>query len=114
MIPLKNPKKAINNRDSQVVTHLSTSRSAYGLSTAERTGSPVFHILWSIAKGIVRIEIKCLAYLSLDEKVRTGFDLAVHLGMLTLRTALEAAMTIDSSPMGRLGMPTMWCCSVIL
>ncbi len=43
--------KTINSRDSLVVTHPTTSLPAYGLSTAERTGSPVFHTLWSIAKG---------------------------------------------------------------
>jgi hypothetical protein len=30
-----------------VVTHQTTNRPACGLSTAERTGSPVFHTLWS-------------------------------------------------------------------
>ena len=44
--------KTINSRDSLVVTHPTTSLPAYGLSTAERTGSPVFHTLWSIAKGV--------------------------------------------------------------
>ena len=33
-----------------MVTHPTTSLPACGLSTAERTGSPVFHTLWSIAK----------------------------------------------------------------
>ena len=36
-----------------MVTHPTTNLPAHGLSTAERTGSPVFHVLWSIAKGIV-------------------------------------------------------------
>jgi hypothetical protein len=39
--------KTINIRDSLVVTHPTTSLTA---STAERTGSPVFIVLWSIAK----------------------------------------------------------------
>jgi hypothetical protein len=36
-----------------VVTHPTTNRPAYGLSMTERTGSPVFHVLWSIAEGSV-------------------------------------------------------------
>jgi hypothetical protein len=39
--------KTYNSRDSLVVTHPTTNRPACGLSTAERTGSPVFHTLWS-------------------------------------------------------------------
>ncbi|KAJ5295065.1 hypothetical protein N7508_009886 [Penicillium antarcticum] len=35
------------NKDSLVVTHLTTNLPACGLSTAERTGSPVLHTLWS-------------------------------------------------------------------
>jgi hypothetical protein len=35
-----------------VVTHPTTNLPARGLSTAERTGSPVFHVLWSIAKNV--------------------------------------------------------------
>ena len=44
--------KTINSRYSLVVTHPTTNLPAHGLSTAERTGSPVFHVLWSIAYGI--------------------------------------------------------------
>ncbi|KAJ5237716.1 hypothetical protein N7489_007807 [Penicillium chrysogenum] len=33
--------------DSLVVTHPTTNSPACGLSTAERTGSPIFHTLWS-------------------------------------------------------------------
>ncbi|EYE89937.1 hypothetical protein EURHEDRAFT_468380, partial [Aspergillus ruber CBS 135680] len=40
-------KKTYNSRDSLVVTHPTTNRPACGLSTAERTGSPVLHTLWS-------------------------------------------------------------------
>ncbi|KAJ5417410.1 uncharacterized protein N7487_000960 [Penicillium crustosum] len=36
-----------NHEDSLVVTHPTTNSPACGLSTAERTGSPVFHTLWS-------------------------------------------------------------------
>jgi hypothetical protein len=42
--------KTINSRYSLVVTHPTTNLPAHGLSTAERTGSPVLHVLWSIAK----------------------------------------------------------------
>ncbi|KAJ5175043.1 uncharacterized protein N7482_000920 [Penicillium canariense] len=34
-------------QDSHVVTHHTTNWPACGLSTAERTGSPVLHTLWS-------------------------------------------------------------------
>ena len=44
--------KTYNSRDSLVVTHPTTNRPACGLSTAERTGSPVFHTLWSYVVGM--------------------------------------------------------------
>ncbi|KAJ5415402.1 hypothetical protein N7465_004097 [Penicillium sp. CMV-2018d] len=40
--------KTYNSEDSLVVTHPTTNSPACGLSTAERTGSPVFHTLWSV------------------------------------------------------------------
>ncbi|KAJ5296515.1 uncharacterized protein N7443_007408, partial [Penicillium atrosanguineum] len=43
----KNKTKTYNSRDSLVVTHPTTNLPACGLSTAERTGSPVLHTLWS-------------------------------------------------------------------
>ena len=43
----RNDIKTYNSRDSLVVTHPTTNRPACGLSTAERTGSPVLHTLWS-------------------------------------------------------------------
>jgi hypothetical protein len=46
---LKESTKTINSRYSLVVTHPTTNRPAHGLSITERTGSPVFHVLWSIA-----------------------------------------------------------------
>jgi hypothetical protein len=46
--------KTINSRYSLVVTHPTTNLPAHGLSTAERTGSPVVHVLWSIAKDSVK------------------------------------------------------------
>ncbi|KAJ9483955.1 hypothetical protein VN97_g9441 [Penicillium thymicola] len=43
----KTKAKTYNSEDSLVVTHPTTNSPACGLSTAERTGSPVFHTLWS-------------------------------------------------------------------
>ncbi|KAJ5467538.1 hypothetical protein N7475_005290 [Penicillium sp. IBT 31633x] len=43
----KRKTKTYNSEDSLVVTHPTTNSPACGLSTAERTGSPVFHTLWS-------------------------------------------------------------------
>jgi Ulp1 family protease len=40
-------RKTYNSWDSLVVTHPTTNQPACGLSMAERTGSPVFHTLWS-------------------------------------------------------------------
>ena len=50
---LRNKKntKTYNRRDSLVVTHPTTNLPACGLSTAERTGSPVLHTLWSYVLG---------------------------------------------------------------
>ncbi|KAJ5960129.1 uncharacterized protein N7479_007279 [Penicillium vulpinum] len=45
-------KKTYNSEDSLVVTHPTTNSPACGLSTAERTGSPVFHTLWSYVSGM--------------------------------------------------------------
>ncbi|KAJ5516011.1 hypothetical protein N7527_007571 [Penicillium freii] len=39
------------SEDSLVVTHPTTNSPACGLSTAERTGSPVVHTLWSYVSG---------------------------------------------------------------
>ncbi|RAH44040.1 hypothetical protein BO95DRAFT_483565 [Aspergillus brunneoviolaceus CBS 621.78] len=44
--------KTYNRRDSLVVTHPTTNLPACGLSTAERTGSPIFHTLWSVLKSV--------------------------------------------------------------
>jgi hypothetical protein len=43
----KDSKKTYNRRDSQMVTHSSTSRPVQCLCMAERTGCPVFTDLWS-------------------------------------------------------------------
>ncbi|KAJ5475945.1 hypothetical protein N7475_001674 [Penicillium sp. IBT 31633x] len=45
--------KTYNSEDSLVVTHPTTNSPACGLSTAERTGSPVFHTLWSYVLVII-------------------------------------------------------------
>ncbi|KAI2986400.1 hypothetical protein CBS147344_5560 [Aspergillus niger] len=44
---LKKKQNTYNRKDSLVVTHPTTNLPACGLSTAERTGSPIFHTLWS-------------------------------------------------------------------
>ncbi|KAJ5554869.1 hypothetical protein N7461_003339 [Penicillium sp. DV-2018c] len=51
--------KTYNSEDSLVVTHPTTNSPACGLSTAERTGSPVFHTLWSYVLNNTWIEIIC-------------------------------------------------------
>ncbi|KAJ5605009.1 hypothetical protein N7510_010163 [Penicillium lagena] len=43
--------KTYNSQDSHVVTHHTTDWPACGLSTAERTGSPALHTLWSYVLG---------------------------------------------------------------
>ena len=50
---IKSKTKTYNSEDSLVVTHPTTNSPACGLSTAERTGSPVFHTLWSYVLGYV-------------------------------------------------------------
>jgi hypothetical protein len=45
--------KTYNRRDSQMVTHSSTSRPVQCLCMAERTGCPVFTDLWSYVLGCV-------------------------------------------------------------
>jgi hypothetical protein len=52
----KNKVKTYNSGDSLVVTHLTTNPPVSCLSTAERTGSAEFRILWSYVKD--EIEIK--------------------------------------------------------
>ncbi|KAJ5545182.1 hypothetical protein N7461_007486 [Penicillium sp. DV-2018c] len=65
--------KTYNSEDSLVVTHPTTNSPACGLSTAERTGSPVFHTLWSyvgvsrlnrIVNRLRAIQPGCLAHFS--------------------------------------------------
>ena len=45
------------NMDTLVVTHPTTSQLACGLSTAERTGSSVFHTLWSYVADIAKKQV---------------------------------------------------------
>ena len=45
--------KTYNSWDSRVVTHRNTSQPVRNLSTADRTGSPVFSYLWSYVLDIV-------------------------------------------------------------
>ncbi|RDK41601.1 hypothetical protein M752DRAFT_267103 [Aspergillus phoenicis ATCC 13157] len=54
------PKPAISHtsRDSLVVTHPTTNLPACGLSTAERTGSPVFHTLWSLLMAFMPASVR--------------------------------------------------------
>ncbi|KOS37153.1 hypothetical protein ACN38_g12065 [Penicillium nordicum] len=47
LLLIEQKQKTYNSEDSLVVTHPTTNSPACGLSTAERTGSPIFHTLWS-------------------------------------------------------------------
>ncbi|OJJ75294.1 hypothetical protein ASPBRDRAFT_482298 [Aspergillus brasiliensis CBS 101740] len=51
-IKIKEKITTYNRRDSLVVTHPTTNLPACGLSTAERTGSPIFHTLWSYVRDL--------------------------------------------------------------
>ena len=53
-IKIKKERKTYNSWDSHVVTHHTTNQPACGLSTAERTGSPVFHTLWSYVLDTIK------------------------------------------------------------
>ncbi|KAJ5521433.1 hypothetical protein N7527_005548 [Penicillium freii] len=65
-IPHKPAKtKTYNSEDSLVVTHPTTNSPACGLSTAERTGSPVFHTLWSYVSGYMLERLIELNYLEM-------------------------------------------------
>ena len=73
---------SINSWDSLVVTHPTTSQSAGGLSTGDRTGTSIFRLLWSIAEeqgvvlgyiGLVSLFLgRCRYWLPED---RIGWDL---------------------------------------
>jgi hypothetical protein len=47
--------KTYNSGYSLVVTHLTTNPPVHCLSTAERTGSSIFSVLWSYVKGVVKL-----------------------------------------------------------
>ena len=51
----KQKAKTYNRRDSQMVTHSSTSRPVQCLCMAERTGCPVFTDLWSYVLGLLHL-----------------------------------------------------------
>ncbi|KAJ6189015.1 hypothetical protein N7519_003923 [Penicillium mononematosum] len=53
--------KTYNSEDSLVVTHPTTNSPACGLSTAERTGSPIFHTLWSYVSVYVQKRIAAIS-----------------------------------------------------
>ncbi|KAJ6054224.1 hypothetical protein N7446_010236 [Penicillium canescens] len=74
--------KTYNSKDSLVVTHLTTNLPACGLSTAERTGSPVLHTLWSYVPVIV---LKGTRYSSF-RMLMTGFPGPRPLPQSRLRT----------------------------
>jgi hypothetical protein len=59
--------KTYNRRDSQMVTHFSTSRPVQCLCMAERTGCPVFTDLWSyVLVGILLMNLKVSFLLDLS------------------------------------------------
>ena len=63
----KTKRKTYNSRDSLVVTHPTTNQPACGLSTAERTGSPVFHTLWSYVLGKAKQWVVLMKMESMDD-----------------------------------------------
>ena len=60
--------KTYNSRYSLVVTHPTTNLPACGLSTAERTGSPVFHTLWSYVFDTLD-NAECITYFQSDLQI---------------------------------------------
>ncbi len=58
--------KTYNSWDSHVVTHHTTNQPACGLSTAERTGSPVFHTLWSYVPAVTNKGTICQVHGALN------------------------------------------------
>ncbi|KAF2790453.1 hypothetical protein K505DRAFT_79394 [Melanomma pulvis-pyrius CBS 109.77] len=55
----KKKSKTYNSRDSPMVTHLTTSPPVSCLCKAERTGSPIFMILWSY----VSVQVNTTVYM---------------------------------------------------
>jgi hypothetical protein len=64
----KRGKNTCNRRDSQMVTHSSTSRPVQCLCMAERTGCPVFTDLWSYVSGLLCNLLYALNYDQTDSK----------------------------------------------
>jgi hypothetical protein len=56
--------KTYNSGYSLVVTHLTTNPPVHCLSTAERTGSSIFSVLWSYVEEVVT----CLHYIAIDRR----------------------------------------------
>jgi hypothetical protein len=54
---VREQKETYNSGDSPVVTHLTTSPPVRCLSKAERTGSPVFNVLWSYVLILLHAQI---------------------------------------------------------
>ncbi|KAF2196145.1 hypothetical protein GQ43DRAFT_378051, partial [Delitschia confertaspora ATCC 74209] len=52
--------KTYNSQDSHVVTHRNTNWPVRSLSTADRTGSPIFSYLWSYVLILVRYDLDLL------------------------------------------------------
>jgi hypothetical protein len=72
-------KKTYNSRDSLVVTHPTTNRPACGLSTAERTGSPVFHTLWSYVLVLKEIQLVFELFPGLGDDASSPEQMVDHL-----------------------------------
>jgi hypothetical protein len=69
--------KTYNSGYSPVVTHLTTNPPVHCLSTAERTGSSIFSVLWSYVKGRDSCEIYVLTLSAL--KVNAPIPLLITL-----------------------------------
>ncbi|KAF2203306.1 hypothetical protein GQ43DRAFT_274841 [Delitschia confertaspora ATCC 74209] len=57
MLSQKTKTKTYNSQDSHVVTHRNTNGPVRSLSTADRTGSPIFSYLWSYVLNFVGVRI---------------------------------------------------------
>jgi hypothetical protein len=88
--PPKNLQKTYNSGDSLVVTHLTTNPPVHCLSTAERTGSSVFSVLWSYVEVIVAVYVHILLYVHHKIDIDTRSDMCAILGF-GLAMRLEAS-----------------------
>jgi hypothetical protein len=79
LLGIRTKKKTYNRRDSQMVTHSSTSRPVQCLCMAERTGCPVFTDLWSYVLVLKTFDIRlldvCRSVASICGISRMVFDL---------------------------------------